>query len=336
MDTGKPTSTPIQLAAASSAVEEKKTSLDRSWEPALPNDLLRNTLCGYLTLFERDKLVNASEQFAALPEYQDAAAELASQANQLRWFVARGKQAQAQFMRKQDSDLVFFKGEVRDYSGRVFKNISALQYAAWALDRHMWTMLLADLKEDQIEIALEQLEELETNGTEHGAQYNFGLIAALQKHVNYLNTQGTPDFSWAEADRLWVEGVGGAQREVPAHVVHEYCRPDRAFDPLPTFKERVLSRGMAFDNWVSGRTDSWFPLVSGRGPSFGFAVYRGVLAREGAGEGTAAEEASEDLAAIAALCQVRTQELKDLKTDLKAKLNLRALPTVSLAPRPGS
>ena len=43
--------------------------------------------------------------------------------------------------------------------------------------------------------------------------------------------------NWDELKRLWIRGVGQAQRDLPAHVVHEYCHPDRGFEPELTVEK---------------------------------------------------------------------------------------------------
>ncbi len=40
--------------------------------------------------------------------------------------------------------------------------------------------------------------------------------------------------NWDDIDKQWVEGVGGAQRLFPVHVVNEYCAP-WTIQPIPNF-----------------------------------------------------------------------------------------------------
>lgn len=72
-----------------------------------------------------------------------------------------------------------------------------------------------------------------------------------------------------------------AQRELPAHVVHEYCRPDRSFDPCPAINEPTLPRVLTFYNCITANNALWFPLSSssvGLGVDFGL-IRRMVLER---------------------------------------------------------
>lgn len=52
--------------------------------------------------------------------------------------------------------------------GRHWKRISPLEYAAWAGDTFMVTMLLSHIPNDYKFLALEQLKNIRDNGTEHG------------------------------------------------------------------------------------------------------------------------------------------------------------------------
>ena len=74
--------------------------------------------------------------------------------NQLLQYVAEGEQDKAEKMLKGKSggllgwgeikanpDLLSHRSTVKDLSGREFKQITAFQYALWAMDWHMWTMI---------------------------------------------------------------------------------------------------------------------------------------------------------------------------------------------------
>jgi hypothetical protein len=55
--------------------------------------------------------------------------------------VVEGEQDQAEAMIKKDKNLLLAAGRIIDLSGREFERITAFQYALWALDWHMWTMI---------------------------------------------------------------------------------------------------------------------------------------------------------------------------------------------------
>jgi hypothetical protein len=106
------------------------------------------------------------------------------------------------------------------------------------------------------------------------------LITALDTYVTNYDK-----WDYHQREEAWMK-VGKAQRDVPAHVAHEYCRPDRSFDPLPSFTEEALPRVLTFYNYVTN-IKSWFPLSSSSsGLGFDFALTRGrwdVDARSGGG-----------------------------------------------------
>jgi len=132
------------------------------------------------------------------------------------------------------------------------------------------------------------------------------LITALDTYVTHFDK-----WNYHQQLEAWMK-VGQAQRDVPAHIAHEYCRPDRSFNPLPSFNEENLPRILAFDNYM-GRDKSWFPLASSSsGLGFDFALIR-PLGRAWAGHAPVAACAlsgtAVDLAAIRHLDEVRIADL---------------------------
>ncbi len=87
------------------------------------------------------------------------------------------------------------------------------------------------------------------DGAQHrSAHFDFTpLITALQEYVNGYNAWHNA-FNWNEMHHTWMK-VGMAQRDVPAHVAQEYCRPDRKFFPLPSFNvDTKLTRVLELKN----------------------------------------------------------------------------------------
>ena len=157
--------------------------------------------------------------------------------SQLLQYVAEGEQDKAEALIQKDKNLLLHAGTVTDLSSREFKQITAFQYALWAMDWHMWTMIQKYLPR---EAQAEQLKTLETKGTAHGKHFNLQeLTDALQVHVD--NVKEVWKFDQRAID-YWCKVVGGAQKKLPAHVVNEYCRGDRPFHPCPTEWESKLPR----------------------------------------------------------------------------------------------
>ena len=90
---------------------------------------------------------------------------------------------------------------------------------------------------------------------------------------------------WDAIEKHWREGVGGAQRLLPMHVVYEYCS-DVPFDPKPAFtKQPTLKK--QFYNWINKLEENWFHSASELG--FDFAICKG-----GARAGAVAAECGRD------------------------------------------
>jgi len=151
--------------------------------------------------------------------------------------AAFGEQDEAEAMLRSQPNLALAKGTLTDCAGRTFQQITGFQYALWALDWHMWKMILRYLPEEE---ARRQVEGL-NNGewvAEHGTQVSWqNLIDALQIYISNYN-QNT-----ALQNRIrWSKQVGKAQLMLPAHVINEYSREDRSFFPCPAFNETILPR----------------------------------------------------------------------------------------------
>ena len=166
--------------------------------------------------------------------------------------VAEGEQDKAEAMLKANGGLALQSGTVTDLSNRTFKHITGFQYAVWAMDWHMWTMLLKYVPREEAALQLQALEE---NGTEHGKHFD------LSRLVDTLDTYVKNYAAWNSQQRKthWCQQVGGAQLLLPAHVVNEYCRPDRSFDPVPDFTKGNLPRVRTV--YVNKPDDEWFSVV---------------------------------------------------------------------------
>jgi len=148
--------------------------------------------------------------------------------------VVTGQQAAAQALLVKDSKLLLLAGDIKDLSGRVWRNVTALQLALWARDWHMWRMLLQYLS---FQAALTQCQELEEKGTGHGSSFN---MKPFLQDLKYFSSNKW--YSEDGADDYWSGHVGPEQTALPVHVANEYCHPTRAFNPLPDFKDAQLPR----------------------------------------------------------------------------------------------
>jgi hypothetical protein len=153
-------------------------------------------------------------------------------------------------------------------------------------------------------------------------QFDFySLITALATYSDLRN--------YHQLVEAWMK-VGKAQRDVPAHVAHEYCRPDRSFKPLPSFNEETLPRVLTLYNYVMNNYvmngKFWFPLSSSpSGVGFDFALIRtgvrpGVSCALEAGPGIFGTR--NDLAAVRHLDEVRIADLTLSRENLRSRSNI--------------
>ena len=243
--------------------------------------------------------------------------------------VARGEQAELELLLQSSPEaapqLLLAAGAFTDYSGRTF-NCTAYEYAYWAKDTHMCRMLEAHMDENTKAAMLVKVTAIDTVGltyeqhghdVAHSTHFDMTpLKTALQNYVNGFDAWNTAN-NYDAMRAAWMQ-VGLAQRDLPVHVVNEYCRPDRSFDPLPAFNEDKLPRVLTYYNFNSGLDVPLFPLVvsgsSGLGVDFAL-VWRGLaVARVSASHGLGCSVLSAgccvDLAAICRLDVVRTDDLK--------------------------
>lgn len=250
--------------------------------------------------------------------------------------VARGEQNEAESLLKANPDAQFLlqSESFTDYSGRTF-NCTAYEYAYWAKDTHMCRMLENQMDDTTKAEMLKRCDAIERDGltySQNGEVLNSKhydltlLITALQEFIHGFD-DWQKNKKWGAIEEAWLK-IGIAQRDVPAHVAHEYCRPDRSFSPLPEFNEPTLPRSLTFFNWPTERVEPWFPLdisdryVLGRN----LALYRqwprlaeGMVASSMGvrfGEAAALVKAN-DLPAVSRLDEVRTNDLTHLRDALR-------------------
>ncbi|HAT8179865.1 TPA: F-box protein [Legionella pneumophila] len=245
--------------------------------------------------------------------------------------VVRGEHETVKAMLEENIDLIYRKHKVTDCSGRTF-NISAFEYALWALDKHMWTLMLECISKDKkgnevLQILLGQYKNVSTKGvtytlhgetiTENHFDFENTIVKELQTQVNSINVPG--EKNWGAINKQWREGVGGAQRLLPAHVVYEYCS-DEPFHPMPKFTAQPKS-SKQFYNWITRKDENWFDLNSKLGVDF--AIYKGR--HEGVQPAVSCAEVARpkthrELIAIKALCKVRKEDFLNLKSRLEKQM----------------
>ncbi|AUB68508.1 TPA: F-box protein [Legionella pneumophila] len=252
--------------------------------------------------------------------------------------VVSGEHAKVQSMLQTDWSLIFKRGKVTDCSGREFENISAFEYALWALDKHMWAAMIACIPSNEesrkvfVQL-LAQYNKVNTDGvtyrldgktiTEQHFDFENTIIKELKTQVNEMKTQvdsvnapnptGDAIDNWDAIHNQWRVGVGGAQKLLPMHIVDEYCS-NEPFYPVPQFTSQPKS-SKQFLNWTEQKNVDWFNLNSKMGSDFAINKGRGDRPL-GCGHGGIAAS-RDDLRAITALCEVRTMDFINLKSQLE-------------------
>jgi hypothetical protein len=148
--------------------------------------------------------------------------------------VANGQRDDAEALLKIEPLFALTYGKVVDNVGNPFKRITAFQYAVFVLDNDMWEMMFSHFTAEQCKLAYEQLIELETYGTEYGKEQNWDkLIDEMKKYNDHYD-------SWKYEERVQqLNVIGKEQNKLAQHVVSEYNRPDKPFNPVPDFEDTV-------------------------------------------------------------------------------------------------
>ena len=304
----------------------------------LPGDITEHEIGEYLDDKDKSTLAVVSKTTQGL--FQPARHQ--TMANKLLLQVIRGEQDKAEKILKIRPELLLMTGTATDYSGRTFAT-TAFRAALWALDtRYMCNMMLdclpdspqgVDIRQCLLTQFNEQLQDgldYTLNGrTIHEVHYDFSPIkAALQTYVdNCPNWEA--DENWDAMTDQWCKVVGLAQRYFPANVAQHYCDHAESFDPTPAFNKKTFVRSLVFFYYVSDRHEFWFaPTTRCARDRLGadFGICRGDR-RKGAGAwaravacGPGVRLARLDLAALTALCEVRTADLVPLMKRLEGPI----------------
>lgn len=224
----------------------------------------------------------------------------------------------------------------------------------WALDKSLWDWVLDECmvkKEVGNEIftmLLDQYNELATNGvryvlnrkeiTEKHFDFKNTIIQELSLQLYLLQALKNQIRGEAEIDEHWVEGVGGAQKLFPMHVVSAYCGNDYLQDEFFLTKNYTQN----YFNRISDRMEDWFAADSKLGIDFAFAKGGSRLcALDKNGKGLTSsvydgplddsvvrrlchreEKIKKDIEALIILHKVRTQDFIDLKKELELQVRV--------------
>jgi hypothetical protein len=233
----------------------------------------------------------------------------------------RTQQDKAERPLKTSPELMLEKTTFTDCSGRTFSNISAFEYALWALDtRYMVDMMLNCLPQDKtwIEIAAKLLDQY-NHFDAHGVTYTMKDpttqkdITINEKHFDfsvlinilaiYITDYSSKGTDWIEQKEYWCTVVGRAQCYLPAYLMQHYCEPYTKFSP-PDAKQFI--RSLRFWNPEIQMYMTWSGMIPSAalilGVDFGIAHHSdGAWARRFQGLRVPSHNAED----LMKLCEVR-------------------------------
>lgn len=158
--------------------------------------------------------------------------------NQLLTAVSRDQLSEAETIIRNNPGILLEKATVIDYSNRVFKKITAFQYAVWAYDVPMWNMILNYLS---IADAKEQFIDLQTSPRhKNGKNFDFAeLLSVMTAFTNVCTS--TADEGCGDR---WLR-VGLAQRKLPAYIANVLTNYEKLNDGFGWFP--LSSIGLGYD-----------------------------------------------------------------------------------------
>jgi hypothetical protein len=223
-------------------------------------------------------------------------------------------------------EFLIARGDVTDWAGRTFRNITAFEYALWAKDFKMIEMMLECTQnkpnEDKFRTALlEQAKHVQapiyagggltythtydhpnldasgipdgttTSVTEVHTENHFNitpLCDAYQDDETHIDTNVDGSVRTAPQRAAWrVKLIGKLQRLLPVHILQRYCDPQTRFAPLTeSHFKGEFKRSTNFHNYLIRRNLS----LTVTSPSTDFALFRGENSEAGTLDGEAYNE----------------------------------------------
>jgi ankyrin repeat protein len=196
--------TPLELAIQ----EEIKILIVRTVKELNKNKEDKNNLQNVIT-GQASEIATLKATLSSLSTQKRSLEQKSSiEANELNMFlklVAEGEQGTAKAMLMNKPRLALLRGNITDLSKRTFIDITGFQYAVWALDWHMWTMIRESLSSDE---AKKQAEEFETGPwvKRHGIHAQWILDKLIQAYKVAIDLYEQENFD--DGNTAWIEQIG--------------------------------------------------------------------------------------------------------------------------------
>ena len=254
-------------------------------------------------------------------------------------------------------EFLLERGDIKDWGGRTFKNITAFEYALWAKDFKMLEMMLgripATAEGDRIRAGLlEQYEQVTApiyagGGLTYELTYDQPTMDAngipikdaagvwQTTSVTEVHTENHFDVTplrtayqdyvtnfysrtWPQLDACWVKKIGTLQRLLPIHFLQRYCDPDATHGPV-TFAV-VFKRTTQLSSPRPNRAESI--LSSSLSTDFSLVrVFWNIGGRKGGGGSVIPRAGLFDLAISGRVDEISTH---DIETKIRPLLSIPA------------
>lgn len=210
--------------------------------------------------------------------------------------VTQGRQAEAEAIIRENPELLLERATATDPAGRTF-HWNAFEYAFYVKHTHMCRMFLKylDGNEDLRAKVLACAEAVEEHGLTftqnakaiHGAKHfdMSPLINALATYDSLVVADNNASETYAAKflSSIWrknrwskaLRNIGMAQRDLPMHILNEYCSPGRNFMPAPSFKQETLPTELTLITNFTFEEVEIFPLQESLGLGFDYVIAKG-------------------------------------------------------------
>ena len=201
-----------------------------------------------LPLKSNQPTLNYTQQVEAMAKTLQDKIDPKELAALLKW-VTEGHLEEVEKLLKKNSNLGLGTGTVTDLSDRTFHNITALQYAAWALDAEMAELIIKYVGAHHSAVQMKALEESPQTYSNHGASYD--VTQLVNKYQTYLDNYSK--WVYDKCCQYWQKEIGGEQRKCPAWLIYAWSEEGEDVAWTKQDPNRKIKR-----EYDKHRLDWWF------------------------------------------------------------------------------